>query len=35
MEKNKIRIYFNAPITLTFVAICFVVLLLQNLTAGS
>ena len=32
---RKIKIYFNAPITLTFVAICFFALFLQNITNGA
>lgn len=31
---RKWKIYFNAPITLTFVGICLLALLLQNLTGG-
>ncbi len=31
---KRFRIYFNAPITLTFVAICILALLLQELTNG-
>ncbi len=31
---RKLRIYFNAPITLTFVFICFLALFLQGITNG-
>ena len=34
-RKKSFRIYFNAPITLTFVGICFLALLLDFLTDGS
>ena len=32
---RKLKIYFNAPITLTFVFICFIALLLQTITNGA
>lgn len=34
MRKNRFRIYFNSPIILSFVAMCCIVLLLQNITDG-
>ena len=33
--KRKFKIYFNAPITLAFVLMCFIALLLQKLTNGA
>lgn len=35
MKKNKLRISFNAPVTLFFVLLCFVVTLVGMLTAGA
>ena len=35
MKKRKLIIYFNAPITLTFVAICILALILDGLTGGA
>lgn len=34
MKKRKIIIYFNAPITLTFVGICILALVLDSITGG-